>query len=107
METEQEKLEQAGVWEQMSPDTQEMLTALSESQKTEGEDFTVYREGLFSASVCSSLPQSEVLERMAARPCGTTAGWMLSDNPTFSGGEPNPCPCDQNPATHRHYLFDA
>ena len=71
----------------------------------EGDDFTVYGEGLLYASVCSSLPPEEVKRRMGTRPSGTRGGWQLSENKTFRGGQPNPCPCDDHPQTHKHYLF--
>ena len=71
----------------------------------EGEDFVVYGEGLIYASVCSSLAQDEVVARMHRRLCGTHAGWGLSDK-AFKTGEPNPCPCDNQPETHKHYLFE-
>jgi hypothetical protein len=67
-------------------------------------DFEVYAEGLCYASVCSSLPQSEVELRMQQREPGTTLGWRLAEEP-FRTGEPNPCPCSDNPETHKHYLF--
>ena len=70
------------------------------------DDFVVYAEGLCYASVCSPLPQADVEARMAARLCGTQAGWALAEEP-FQTGEPNPCPCDKRPATHKHYLFTA
>ena len=69
-------------------------------------DFTVYAEGLCYASVCTSLPREEVESRMnRERPPGTELGWRISDEPTFKGGEPNPCPCHDQPDTHRHYLM--
>ena len=72
----------------------------------ESEDFVVYNEGLCYASVCSSLPVEEVQARMQRRPSGTTRGWRLSEE-AFAGGQPNPCPCDQRPDTHKHYVFVA
>ena len=73
----------------------------------EGDDFTVYVEGLFYASVCSSLPLEEVKRRMKARLSGTTCGWQLSEDTTFSGCQSNPSPCEKHPETHKHYLFVA
>ena len=75
--------------------------------REEGADFMVYTEGLCYASVCSSLAQAEVVARMRRRPCGTTGGWVLSDHKEFAEGKPNPCPCEQHPKTHKHYLFAA
>lgn len=70
-----------------------------------GAEFNIYTEGLCCASVCSSLPQDEVERRMAAHWNGIDSKWTLSDEPTFSNGVPNPCPCEQLPETHTHYLF--
>lgn len=37
-------------------------------------------------------------------PTGITSTWRLKEG-RFKMGEPNPCPCDIYPATHRHFLF--
>lgn len=71
----------------------------------EGPDFIVH-EALCFATVCSDLPQEEVEARMHRRPCGTRTGWAFSEA-EFSPGIPNPCPCKDNPDTHKHYLFSA
>lgn len=71
------------------------------------QDFVIYGEGLFYASVCSNLPAEEVAARMHAHLCGTTKGWTPSDEQAFANGEPNPSPCNVWPATHTHYLFAA
>lgn len=73
---------------------------------SESEEFTVYSEGLCFASVCSTLSQEETERRMAQRLCGTTNGWTLADGP-FETGQPNLTPCNNNPTTHMHYLFEA
>ena len=73
--------------------------------KDEDADFTVYTEGLCYASVCSSLPVEEVVARMARRLSGVNA-WALSKKVTFSGGEPNPCSCEDYPETRQHFLFE-
>lgn len=69
----------------------------------DGPDFRVH-EGLCFATVCTPLLQAEVVARMERRPCGTTPGWRFSREP-FSDESLNPCPCDRDPETHRHYLF--
>ena len=70
-------------------------------------EFTAYAIGFVSASVCSSLPIEETTERLnAEHPTGISSRWQLSDEPTFSGGEPNPCACNRWPDTHKHYLFE-
>jgi hypothetical protein len=69
------------------------------------EDFTIYSIGLIYASVCSSLPADEVAARMRMEPTGVHH-WVPSTDATFSDGtSPNPCPCEQYPETHKHYLF--
>jgi len=68
-------------------------------------DFIV-RESLCTATVCTDLPQEEVIARMRSRPCGTRTGWTLSEA-EFGPGIPNPHPCLDNPNTHKHYLFSA
>lgn len=69
-------------------------------------DFTVYALGIVSASVCTTLPAEEVADRMnIEEPTGIDSEWALSEDATFKGGQPNPCPCDQLPATHMHYLM--
>lgn len=70
------------------------------------DEFVIYSEGIVCASVCSSLPIEEVKARMAAHFTGTSSQWTLSEDPTFKGGEPNPCPCNEHPETHKHYLFN-
>ena len=69
----------------------------------EGDDFTVNEHFLFSVA-CSSLSLEEVKKRMARKPCGTTHGWVFSEEP-FPKGEPNPTPCDKFPDSHKHFLF--
>lgn len=67
-------------------------------------EFVVYAEGLCSASVCSSLSRREVNHRMKTRLTGVTP-WQPAKDKAFADGRPNPCPCNQNPETHIHYLF--
>ena len=68
------------------------------------DDFTIYSMGLCYASICSSLPIEEVKTRMALEPTGISNKWTLAGE-SFKTGEPNPCPCDKKPETHKHYLF--
>lgn len=68
-------------------------------------EFLVYSVGLVYASACSSLSPEETAERLNQEcPTGISSGWYLSSDP-FRTGEPNPCPCGDSPATHKHYLF--
>ena len=69
-------------------------------------DFEVYAVGICYASICTVLDRADIKERMnREHPSGTENGWMLSDDPTFKDGEPNPSPCDQRSGTHKHYLM--
>lgn len=69
-------------------------------------DFECYRLGLCTASICTSLPIEEAVERMnQENPTGINSPWSLSDS-TFQGGEPNPSPCNESPETHKHYLLE-
>lgn len=70
-------------------------------------EFTRYAEGLFYASACTSLSDEEATVRMNEMPTGTRGGWAISADKTFTDGSPHPNPCDDNPGTHRHILFEA
>jgi hypothetical protein len=67
-----------------------------------------YRVGLCMASVCApkSMPIEEVEAQVNAdNPTGLDFPWRLCDDATFSGGQPNPCPCDQSP-NRIHWLLN-
>ncbi len=67
-------------------------------------DFAAYSVGLVCASICTSLPISEATQRLnLAHPTGV-GPWTKADEP-FRTGQSNPCPCNENPYTHKHYLF--
>jgi len=71
-------------------------------------EFAIYDWGLVNASVCAerSLPLDEITERLNRElPTGVPSRWSPSDRKMFSGGEPQPGPCNQWPDTHVHYLF--
>lgn len=69
------------------------------------DDFTVYSIGLCYASVCTSLPPEEAERRMNTEiPTGTAREWSIAQEP-FATGADNPCPCEQKPETHKHYLM--
>lgn len=54
--------------------------------------------------VCSSLPSGDAVQRrLNAVMEGGREVYFLS--PTNVGGEPNPCPCDTAPDTHKHYML--
>jgi hypothetical protein len=79
---------------------------MTEQQRV-AEEFTVYGYGLVYASVCTTLPAAQVADRMDATcPTGISSRWQLSADERFASGQPNPCPCERNPATHTHYLLE-
>lgn len=66
-----------------------------------------YAVGIVHLSVCSDSTDREEILAQANRthPTGLDHGWAFSDDATFSGGQPNPCPCNAQPDTHTHYLL--
>lgn len=69
-------------------------------------DFLVYSHGVVHSSVCSSLTPEATVERInLENPTRISSPWALSKDKTFRTGEPNPCPCEDFPETHKHYLF--
>jgi hypothetical protein len=88
---------------ELSDRTKQMLADFEEFDAGTRDTLTVYMEGLFYASVCTSLDDAEADAAMARRP-GTR--WERADEP-FETGEPNPCPCDTDPAGRRHILYAA
>ena len=70
-------------------------------------DIEVYAVGFCHASVCSSLSIEETTAYLNREcPTGTSNPWVISEEETFADGvHKNPCPCDQSPETHKHYLF--
>lgn len=69
------------------------------------DEFIIYAMGICSASVCSSLPMADVQARMRSLETGVESRWEWAELENFRLGEPNPCPCNKKPDTHRHYLF--
>ena len=66
-----------------------------------------YSIGLCCMSVCFSLPVDDVIERAnSEHPTGISSRWYLSDDKTFKTGQTNPCSCERNPETHKHYLLN-
>jgi len=70
-------------------------------------DFEAYSIGIVCASVCSRLSKEDTKERMnRENPTGLEHGWDFCKDKTFKTGQPNPCPCEDEPETHKHYLFN-
>lgn len=76
-------------------------------QKEAEADVLFMAEGFCYMSVCAAGhmdgPAVEAAVRRQ-RVSGTEAGWLRSEDPTFSGGQTNPCACDQVPG-RLHWLF--
>lgn len=63
--------------------------------------------GLCQASVCTSLDREATAAWLNGQhPTGIASAWKPSADNWFSGGQPNPCPCDRHSATHQHMLFN-
>lgn len=76
---------------------------------------SVYSSGAGYCSVCAPNDMSieEITEQVnILNPTGIESKWKLSEDPTFHKKvdyvepAPNPCPCDQQPETRKHYLFE-
>jgi hypothetical protein len=69
-------------------------------------EFEIYSQGVVHASVCTSLPLDVATERLNQEyPAGGTLKWAPSEDPTFAGGQPNPCSCTVHEG-NQHYLFN-
>ena len=69
-------------------------------------DFTIYASGICYASVCTSLSLRKATARLNIEmPTGVSTPWKPSKDKRFHSGQPNPCPCEDTPATNKHYLF--
>jgi len=80
---------------------------VSEATSLEQKDseFLVRMVSICQYIVCSSLPIEEVTRRLnQEHPTGLSHSWELSDE--YPDGSPNPSPCNENPKTHKHYLFE-
>jgi hypothetical protein len=92
---------------ELSESTKALIASHDSWTTTYGASVTVYGEGLLYASVCTALDDAATDEAMAARPSGTRGGWTRSADTHFSGGGPNPSPCDTDPDARRHILYEA
>lgn len=67
-----------------------------------------YAVGMCCASACA--PKSASPAQVAAavnfvRPTGIESRWVISEDLTFEGGEPAPCPCNTDPE-RQHWLLE-
>jgi len=72
------------------------------------EEVHVYTAGLCSLSVCA--PKEMPVERVedavnAGHPTGLEYRWKVAKDKNFRTGEPNPCPCNDEPEDRLHYLM--
>ena len=67
-------------------------------------EFEVYYVGSVYLSACSSLSREETIRRVNAEYSSDVRQWSVSDKP-FKTGDPNPCECNYNPQTHKHWLM--
>lgn len=71
-----------------------------------GTDFVAYTMGLAYASVCTSLDDDAATARLNREYPTGVATWIVSTDSHFADGiNTNPCPCHDQPDTHRHILF--
>ncbi len=75
---------------------------------TETEEVEVYSNGFCHCSVCTNIEGIALIENAvnAKNPTGIKSRWKVSKQIAFDSGQPNPCPCDQKPETHSHYLME-
>jgi hypothetical protein len=67
--------------------------------------FFMYRYGLSHCSVCTTLSDEDATDRLNTdNSTGISSPWAISEDKTFSGGEPHPCPCPDVKGA-RHVLF--
>ena len=92
---------------EFSESTKALLGAYTAWDAEYAAEVTVYSEGLLHASACTALDDEQTDAAMAARPSGTSGGWTRSADTHFDDGKPNPCPCDAEPQTRRHVLYEA
>lgn len=74
---------------------------------TPKDDVAVYTVGICSCSVCVPIKmrRKEIERRVNIRqPTGISSSWTISNDPTFKGGQPNPCLCHDDEG-RLHYLL--
>lgn len=86
----------------LSPETRALVEQIEQSRPMQfTPEFTRIRETLLNMQVCTSLSDEDATARANVMPSGTSFGWVLSTDPKQA-----PVPCDDNPDTHRHMIFD-
>lgn len=69
--------------------------------------FEVYSLGIVCASVCTTLKDPKAVSNTMneRHQTGIDSVWEVSEDPTFQGGEPNPCQCKDDP-DRMHWLLN-
>lgn len=72
-------------------------------------ELEIYSTGIVHCSICTNIKSYREIERRVniKNPAGISSGWKISESPTFKDGTPNPSPCNEGRATHKHYLMHA
>lgn len=76
--------------------------------KPELGEVVVYAEGLCALSACApkDMDRADLLAVInSEHPTGIRSSWSFDNAPRFRTGQPNPCPCEQEPGDRMHYLF--
>ena len=79
-------------------------TKTSPEQSDGDTDFRVYAMGFCYASVCSSLDPEMTRRRLEENYPTHGETWRIAEE-QFRADHDHAHPCDQAPATHKHYLF--
>ena len=68
--------------------------------------FAVYTWGLVHLSCCTDVTDRAEIERLANidQPTGIASKWTIADEP-FASGQPNGCPCNDEPDKYHHWLL--
>jgi hypothetical protein len=74
---------------------------------SEREELEIYSNGLVHCSVCTNVIDRKRIEELVnlKNPTGIASQWKIS-NDNFKNGNSNPCPCENKPKTHKHYLME-
>jgi len=90
-----------------------ILTVIKDLQKNRKkeivkEELAIYGMGIIHCSICTNVKSRKRVEELvnSKSPTGIKSHWTISRDKKFATGEPNPCPCNQKPKTHKHYLME-
>jgi hypothetical protein len=72
------------------------------------DELEVYSLGLVACSICTNIKDPKKIEMLVNMRCptGITSPWKISKSEKFHSGQTNPCPCENKPETHKHYLLE-